>query len=88
MLFMVIEKYTEDGLLKVGERFRERGRMLPDEVEYVDSWLDLPGTRCFQLMEAPRMEKIREWVALWEDLVDFEIVPVVTSVEFWARRAM
>jgi len=86
MLFMVIETYKgEDGLAKVGERFRREGRLLPDEVEYVDSWMNLPGTRCFQLMEAPRVELIQEWTRRWSDLVEFEIVPVLQSAEFWAK---
>jgi hypothetical protein len=85
MLFMVIENYTAESLPKVGERFRREGRLLPDGVEYIDSWMNLPGTRCFQLMEAPRVELIHEWTKRWEDLVEFEIVPVLTSVEFGAK---
>jgi hypothetical protein len=37
-------------------------------------------------MEAERVELLEEWVARWEDLVEFEIVPVVTSAEFWAKK--
>ena len=85
MLFMVVENYTAESLPKVGERFRRDGRLLPEGVEYVDSWMDLTGTRCFQLMEAPKVELIQEWTQRWEDLVEFEIVPVLTSVEFWAK---
>jgi uncharacterized protein DUF3303 len=85
MLFMVIETYRGDNLAKVGERFRREGRLLPEGVEYLDSWMNLPGTRCFQLMEAPRIELLHEWTRRWEDLVEFEIVPVMTSVEFWAK---
>lgn len=85
MLFMVIETYPNGDYASVGERFRRLGRMLPEGVEYVDSWIDLTGTRCYQLMESPRVELLQEWTKHWADLVDFEIVPVLTSVEFWAR---
>lgn len=88
MLFMVIETYPHGDYAAVGERFRRLGRMLPEGVEYVDSWIDLTGTRCFQLMEAPRLELIQEWTKRWADLVDFEIVPVLTSVEFWAKAKL
>ena len=65
MLFMVIETYPHGDYAAVGERFRRLGRMLPEGVEYVDSWIDLTGTRCFQLMEAPRLELIQEWTKRW-----------------------
>jgi hypothetical protein len=33
-------------------------------------------------MEAPRVESLTPWIRCWEDLVEFEIVPVETSAEF------
>jgi hypothetical protein len=79
MLFMVIERFAPGQAPLVYRRFRERGRMAPDGLRYISSWVDLNFERCFQLMEAAGVEIIDEWTARWDDLVDFEIVPVRTS---------
>lgn len=84
MLFMVIEHFRNGNAGAIGERFRTRGRMLPEGVSYHASWVDAPGNRCFQVMEAPGRELLDDWVSRWNDLMDFEIVPVLTSVEYWA----
>jgi hypothetical protein len=81
MLFMVIEHFRPGKAPEVYRRFREQGRMAPDHLRYAGSWVDLPFARCFQLMEADSIEALRPWTARWEDLVDFEIVPVRTSAE-------
>ncbi len=81
MLFMVIEHYREGRAVDVYRRFRDRGRMAPEGVRYVDSWVDLEFKRCFQIMEAESEESLRAWTVHWEDLVDFEIVAVRTSAE-------
>jgi Protein of unknown function (DUF3303) len=86
MLFMVIERFKKGNAAAVGERFSARGRLLPDGVSYHASWMDLSGTRCFQLMEAAKRESLNDWSARWADLIDFEIVAVEASVEFWAKR--
>lgn len=86
MLFMVIERFKPDSLKQIGERFRRRGRMLPEGVAYHASWVDSAGTRCFQIMDAPQRELLDLWISRWDDLVDFEIVPVETSADFWAER--
>ncbi len=85
MLFMVIERFKEGGTEAIGERFARDGRMLPPGVVYHVSWVDAAGGRCFQIMEAESAESLTEWTERWEDLVEFEIVPVVTSVEFWKK---
>ncbi|MFY9561970.1 MAG: DUF3303 family protein [Terriglobales bacterium] len=85
MLFMVIERFKGGDPKPIGARFRREGRMLPEGVVYQASWIDPVAGRCFQIMEAPSLESLDEWVRRWNDLVDFEIVPVVTSAEFWAR---
>ena len=77
MLFMVIETFAEPA--KVYARFREKGRMAPEAVRYVDSWVDVTGMRCFQLMECDELEPLMTWIAAWRDLVTFEVVPVVPS---------
>jgi len=81
MLFMVIEQFREGAPPAVYRRFRERGRMEPEGVHYVASWVDLEFQRCWQVMEAPSEADLREWTSRWEDLVEFEIVPVRTSAE-------
>jgi uncharacterized protein DUF3303 len=82
MLFMVIERFRH-GPGPVGERFKTIGRMLPDSVTYLGSWIDARNARCFQIMDAPDLGSLEPWMAAWEDLVQFEIVPVQTSVEYW-----
>jgi len=79
MLFMVIERFKNDDVRAVYDRVRERGRMLPDGLRYVDSWVEANLRRCFQLMECEDARVFQEWVSRWNDLVEFEIVPIVPS---------
>jgi hypothetical protein len=79
MLFMVIERYRPGLAPEVYRRFRERGRMAPDGVRYLSSWVDLEFRRCFQVMEAADERLLEMWTENWNDLVEFEIVPVRTS---------
>jgi hypothetical protein len=81
MLFMVIERFRNGDAEAVYRRFRERGRMLPDGLTYVESWTEANFDRCFQLMECDDPRLLQEWVSRWDDLVEFEIVHVVTSAE-------
>jgi len=83
---MVIERFKPGCAAEVGERFKEKGRMLPDGVSYHASWVEAEGARCFQLMEAASADLLQSWMRRWEDLVDFEVTPVLTSAEFWARK--
>ena len=83
MLFMVIEYFKNNDFAATGERFRRQGRMMPDNLIYHASWIDGSGARCFQVMEGPSVEAFKEWTRRWDDLVDFEIIPVQTSSEFW-----
>jgi hypothetical protein len=85
MLFMVIERFRSGDAQAVGERFKRDGRMMPEGVVYHASWMDPENARCFQVMEAPNLELLNVWTRQWDDLVEFEIIPVVTSAEFWAR---
>lgn len=86
MLFMVIERFKQGDSQPIGERFKRNGRMLPEGVTYQASWVDVRGTCCYQVMETLNRELLSAWVRCWEDLVDFEIVPVCTSAEFWAKK--
>lgn len=87
MLFMVIERFRGGDAAAVYRRFRERGRMTPEGLRYVESWVESDFGRCFQLMECEDPRLFREWVEHWEDLVEFEVVPVVTSREAAERIA-
>ena len=79
MLFMVIEHFKNRDAAAVYKRFHEHGRMAPEGLKYVDSWVETNFDRCFQLMECDDRELFQEWIAHWKDLADFEIVEVRTS---------
>ncbi len=74
--YMVIETFFENSLEKIYKRFHEKGRMLPEGLHYLDSWLTRDGSRCFQLMETQQFELFREWTKNWEDLIHFEIIEI------------
>jgi Protein of unknown function (DUF3303) len=79
MLFMVIERFKNRDAAAVYKRFREQGRMAPEGLKYIDSWVETNFDRCFQLMECDDQKLFHEWIANWKDLVDFEIVEIRTS---------
>ncbi len=81
MLFMVIEHFKGRDPQPVYRRFAERGRMTPDGLNYVNSWIEVGMDRCFQVMETDDASLLQEWISKWNDLVDFEVVPIVTSAE-------
>lgn len=81
MLFMIIEKYKDRDAKAVYRRFREKGRMAPEGLTYVASWIEVNFDRCFQVMECEDAKLLQEWILSWGDLVDFEIVPVLPSKE-------
>ena len=87
MLFMVIERFKNRDAIPVYRRYREAGRMMPDGLQYVDSWVEQNLGRCFQLMECDDPKLLQQWTEHWQDLVDFEIVSVVTSKEAAAAIA-
>jgi hypothetical protein len=87
MLYMVIERFREGAAPEVYRRFRECGRMAPDGLAYVASWVDLEFRTCYQLMETEDPALFAAWTRAWEDLVAFEIVPVRTSAEAAAVMA-
>lgn len=57
---------------------------MPDDVIYKASWMETSGSRCFQLMDAPDLQSLQEWIKNWDDLVEFEVVEVKTSADFWS----
>ena len=82
MLFMIIERIRDNDMVPVYKRVRDEGRMLPDGLRYIDSWVEANFSRCFQLMECDELRSIQEWALKWRGSgVEFEIVPVVPSSE-------
>jgi hypothetical protein len=79
MLFMIIERFKDRDPTPVYTRFREHGRMMPEGLRYVDSWIEANFDRCFQLMECDDAIMLQRWILQWRDLMEFEIVPVVPS---------
>jgi N-acetylglutamate synthase-like GNAT family acetyltransferase len=84
-LYLVIEHFKSGDPAPVYRRFRERGRLAPDGLRYVDSWVETSLARCYQLMETDDRALLDQWIAEWADLVDFEVHPVITSAEAAAR---
>lgn len=85
MLYMIIEHFREGDPLPVYRRFRDRGRLAPDGLTYVSSWVTLDHRHCYQVMECADRALLDAWMAEWKDLVEFEVIPVVTSVEASAQ---
>lgn len=81
MLYMIIERFKPGAAVEIYRRFRAQGRMLPEGLEYLSSWVDHRFNTCFQLMQTDNEALFQEWIGHWQDLADFEIVPVLTSVE-------
>jgi hypothetical protein len=81
MLYMVIERFKGGDAVPVYRRLRDRGRLAPDGLTYVSSWVDTKLQRCYQIMETDDPALIDEWIRAWSDLVDFEVVPVISSKE-------
>jgi hypothetical protein len=76
---MVIERFRNKDAAAVYQRFREKGRMLPDGLRYVESWVTADFDRCFQLMECDDKLLFQQWIAQWQDLVEFEIIALHPS---------
>lgn len=81
MLFMVIERFRNRDAEAVYRRFRNQGRMLPEGLAYLGSWVETNHDRCFQLMDCADPQLLEVWAARWGDLVDFEFVQVVSGKE-------
>jgi hypothetical protein len=85
VLYMVVEHFRNQDALPVYRRFRERGRLAPDGLVYVSSWVDEDMKQCFQVMETEDRQLLDQWIANWKDIVDFDVYPVITSAEAAAR---
>jgi hypothetical protein len=87
MQFMVIETFRNQDAKAVYRRFRDKGRMVPDGVTFVASWVSADLGRCFQIMECEDVALLQRWVTEWSDLIGFEIVPVVAGKDTAAALA-
>ena len=85
MLYMVIEKYKDKEA--VYKRFREKGRMMPEGVSYVNSQVSEDGNTCYQINEAESEELLHKWASNWNDVTNFEFIPVISSKEMSAKMA-
>jgi len=79
MQFVIVETFRGGDPVPVYRRFRDRGRLAPEGLQYITSWVSEDLTRCFQVMECEDRSLLDEWMANWRDLVDFEVVPAMTS---------
>ena len=79
MLYMIIETFRGGDAVPVYRRFRDKGRMAPDGLKYVASWVTEDLRRCFQIMECDDPSLIAQWIARWEDVTEFDVIPVITS---------
>ena len=81
MLFMVLERFKNRDAQAIYRRLNDKGRMVPEGLNYVGSWIEANFDRCFQLMECDDPRLFQQWVMQWHDLIEFEIIPVVPSAE-------
>ena len=84
---MVIERFRDGDPVPVYRRFRERGRLMPEGLHYVSSWITHDLSLCWQVMECEDRSLLDQWMAQWNDLTDFEVIPVLTSPEAAAAVA-
>lgn len=81
MLYMIVEHFRGGDPVPVYRRFRDRGRLAPEGLRYVSSWVTQDMRSCYQVMECDQRGLLDEWMANWQDIVDFEVIPVTTSAE-------
>jgi len=81
MQYMVIEHFHPRQVKELYRRFDEKGRMLPEGVKYINSWINEDITICYQVMESDSIDKLHEWISNWNDIADFKIIPVISSAE-------
>jgi hypothetical protein len=80
-LYMVVEHFRNGDAVPIYRRFRDRGRLMPEGLSYLSSWIDENFERCYQLMETDNRALLDEWMGNWHDLMEFEVYPVVPSKE-------
>jgi Protein of unknown function (DUF3303) len=87
MLYMIIERFKNGDPVPVYRRFRDQGRLMPEGLKYVSSWITPDMSICYQVMECDDRRLLDEWMANWSDVTDFEVIPVITSPEARERIA-
>ena len=87
MLYMIIERFKNRDPVPVYRRFRDKGRMAPEGLTYVSSWVTEEMDRCYQVMECDDRRLLEQWMTRWSDVTDFEVIPVVTSAQAVERIA-
>jgi len=85
MVYMIIEYYHPGKIKELYRRFDEKGRMLPEGVHYINSWINEDVTVCYQVMESDSVDKLHDWISNWNDIVDFQVIPVISSAEARSR---
>lgn len=85
MRYMIVEHFRNGDAAPVYERFRARGRLAPEGLSYIDSWVTSDLQRCYQIMECEDPELLQQWIGAWEDLVEFEVYQVISSSEAASR---
>lgn len=81
MHYLIIEKFKPGKIKEVYRRFAEQGRLAPDDLHYVSSWVTDDLSTCYQVMETGNQASLKQWMDNWQDLVDIEVTPVITSQE-------
>jgi hypothetical protein len=81
MQYVIVERFRDGDPIPVYRRFRDRGRLAPEGLRYVASWVSHDLTVCYQVMECEDRALLDEWMAQWRDIVDFEVIPAMTSSE-------
>src|SRR5438128_578147 len=79
MQYMIIEHFRDGDPGPVYRRLRDEGRLVPQGLRYVASWVTEDHRRCFQVMESEDRALLTQWTTRWDDLIEFEVIPVVTS---------
>jgi hypothetical protein len=87
MQYLVVERFRDGDPVPVYRRFRDHGRLAPDGLRYVASWVSHDLARCWQVMECDDRALLDAWIARWADVVDFEVVPVMASADAAAAVA-
>jgi hypothetical protein len=85
--YLVIEHFKNQDPVPVYRRFRDHGRLAPEGLTYVTSWITTDLAHCYQIMDCADRALLDQWMDRWRDLVDFEVLPVLTSAQAQAQLA-